>query len=182
MVAATKDDERKPSRSKAGITRGIIKLRVNRDIFDERKAQEVSPDTVGTIVQRIAKIAVDDRSALVKKVRKGLPFNSIVTLEKAYHASRKEIGDVLLIPPSTMNRRKNSGKLHPDESDRVIRLARIIDAATAMMDGNKEAAAQWMRTPRDILGGETPLQHASTELGSRDVEDLIGRIRHGVFS
>ena len=34
----------------------------------------------------------------------------------------------------------------------------------------------------DIFGGETPMQHAKTEKGAREVEDLIGRIRNGVFS
>jgi putative toxin-antitoxin system antitoxin component (TIGR02293 family) len=100
----------------------------------------------------------------------------------ALHTSQKEIAQVLSIPPSTLQRRKKSGQLQTDESDRVVRLASLKDATVAMMQGDDEAAVAWLRTPLDILGGESPLEHASTELGARDVEDLIGRLRHGVFS
>jgi len=32
------------------------------------------------------------------------------------------------------------------------------------------------------LGGETPLEYAETEVGAREVEDLLGRIEYGVYS
>jgi uncharacterized protein (DUF2384 family) len=32
------------------------------------------------------------------------------------------------------------------------------------------------------LGGKTPLEYADTEPGAREVEDLLGRLEHGVFS
>ena len=64
----------------------------------------------------------------------------------------------------------------------MIRLARLKDLALTLMNGDDAAAISWLRTPLEILGGETPLEHASTEMGARDVEDLIGRLRHGVFS
>ena len=38
-----------------------------------------------------------------------------------------------------------------------------------------------MLTPHDLLDRETPLERASTETGARDVELLVGRLRHGVF-
>jgi putative toxin-antitoxin system antitoxin component (TIGR02293 family) len=135
-----------------------------------------------SVVQRVAKISFDDRSGLLQKVRIGLSYSAVETLAETYDSSLKEIGEVLHIPTSTMSRRKKSGKLNPDESDRVVRYARIMDAATELMNGDADAAAQWMRTPRKILGGETPLAHASTEIGARDVEDLINRLEHGVFS
>jgi len=141
-----------------------------------------SDRVIGNLVREVIKAKKVDRNELLKKVRTGLPYASVETLMKAYSSSQKEIGEVLLISTSTMSRRKSQGRLQADESDRVVRLARIMDEATSMMKGDRKAAAQWMHTPRDILGGETPLQHVTTEIGARDVEDLIGRIRHGVFS
>ena len=88
----------------------------------------------------------------------------------------------MAIPISTLSRRQKTGRLLVDESDRVARLAQIKDAVLAMMQGDDDAAITWLRTPQKLLNNETPLDHASTEMGSRDVEDLIGRIRHGVFS
>jgi hypothetical protein len=45
-----------------------------------------------------------------------------------------------------------------------------------------EAARQWLRTPKGALGDATPLAFAATDVGAREVEDLIGRAEHGVFS
>ena len=72
--------------------------------------------------------------------------------------------------------------MRADESDRVIRLARVLDLAVSMMNGNEQSAVMWMLAPRDIFNGESPLMRSGTEIGTRDVEDLIGRIRNGVFS
>jgi putative toxin-antitoxin system antitoxin component (TIGR02293 family) len=45
-----------------------------------------------------------------------------------------------------------------------------------------EAAQQWLKTPARALGFESPLHFAETEAGAREVENLLGRIEHGVFS
>ncbi|MBU0539191.1 MAG: MbcA/ParS/Xre antitoxin family protein [Gammaproteobacteria bacterium] len=66
--------------------------------------------------------------------------------------------------------------------DSNARLAKLRDAAIDMMGGNESAALNWLREPKEIFGGESPLAHAATECGARDVEDLIGRIQCGVFS
>ncbi|GAA4082245.1 hypothetical protein GCM10022414_00940 [Zhongshania borealis] len=62
--------------------------------------------------------------------------------------------------------------------DSNARLAKLRDAAIDMMGGNESAALSWLR----VFGGQSPLAHAATECGARDVEDLIGRIQRGVFS
>ena len=36
--------------------------------------------------------------------------------------------------------------------------------------------------PVKALGMKTPLQYAATESGAREVENLLGRLEHGVFS
>ena len=134
------------------------------------------------LVQRVTGIRSDSREKILSRIKKGLKYSAITQLEAALHTSQKEIAQVLSIPTSTLQRRKKAGLLQMDESDRVVRLASLKDAAVAMMQGDDEAAVAWLHTPLDILGGESPLEHASTELGARDVEDLIGRLRHGVFS
>ncbi len=119
---------------------------------------------------------------LLYAVREGLPFLTLENLAKRFGTPQKEMARVLAITPSTLARRKVSGKLKPDESDRVVRLARIGTMADALMHRDGDAARRWLTTPLEILGGESPMQRASTELGARDVERLIGRLRHGVFS
>lgn len=135
-----------------------------------------------TVVERIAGVPLAEQSRLIDAVKAGLPYRALFDLQAAFQVSRSELGQALLIAPSTMSRRKTGGYLRPDESDRVVRLARVLDLATSMMDGDQQSAATWMRTPRDVLNGESPLLRSATEVGVRDVEDLIGRIRNGVFS
>ena len=43
-------------------------------------------------------------------------------------------------------------------------------------------ARQWLTSPQYGLGGAVPLEYAETEVGAREVEDLLGRIEHGVYS
>lgn len=135
-----------------------------------------------TVVERISGVSLAEQSMLVDAVKAGLSYRALIDLQAAFQVSRSEIGKALLMTPSTMSRRKAVGYLRPDESDRVVRLARVLDLAISMMDGDQQSAATWMRTPRDVLNGESPLLRSATEVGVRDVEDLIGRIRNGVFS
>ena len=153
----------------------------NIKIKSKLKKATVKPNkSLVTIVTGVR--TTSQRADMLASIKNGLQFTSIKTLEHAFGATQKEIAKVLSIPPSTLTRRQKAGSLHPDESDRVVRLARIKDAALTLMQDNNEAAITWLRTPLPILGGETPFEYASTELGARDVEDLIGRLRHGVFS
>ena len=40
----------------------------------------------------------------------------------------------------------------------------------------------WLRSQQLGLGGEVPLDYAESEVGAREVEDLLGRIEFGVYS
>jgi len=47
---------------------------------------------------------------------------------------------------------------------------------------SEETARQWLTSPQFGLGGAAPLDYAETEVGAREVEDLLGRIEYGVYS
>jgi len=134
------------------------------------------------LVMQVAGVRRYDHVTILGNIKKGLKARSLSILEEGLDVSQKELSGLLAIPTSTLTRRRKQGRLKPEESDRVVRFARLKDSAVQTMAGDKDAATQWLNTPLEILGGETPLGHASTELGARDVEDLLGRIRHGVFS
>jgi len=122
-------------------------------------------------------------STLTQLVRHGAPLKVISRLEQIYRTSQREISSYLSIPPSTINRRKQRGEhLSSQETDRAVRYARLYKSAQDMMQGDNEATLRWLKSPRKILSGETPMERATTEAGAAEVEQLIGRIRHGVFS
>ena len=124
----------------------------------------------------------NDAIGVVDQVRAGFPFSKFVRLEKASGLPRDTLARLLGIPKRTLTRRQTEGRLRPDESDRVLRASAIFELAHDLFEGDTEAATTWLQSSQPALGGETPLALAATEVGAREVEQLIGRLEHGVFS
>jgi putative toxin-antitoxin system antitoxin component (TIGR02293 family) len=96
--------------------------------------------------------------------------------------SREALADLVQIKPRTLDRRKEGGRLRPEESDRLLRAARVFGGTIALFEGDADAARTWLSSPQRALGGAVPLEMARTEVGAREVESLVGRLEHGVFS
>jgi putative toxin-antitoxin system antitoxin component (TIGR02293 family) len=120
--------------------------------------------------------------ALVREVRRGLPFRSYERLARGTAMSRERLLELLDIPRRTLLRRKASGRFAPDESDRLLRAARVVASALALFDGDRDAALEWLGKPQLAFGGAIPLEMAQTEIGAREVETLAYRLEHGVYS
>ncbi len=131
---------------------------------------------------RILGIPAPDSATLIRRVREGFPFATVERLQRAFALSTDEIVTLVQIPARTMTRRRESGRLKADESDRVLRAARLMHQAAALFNNDPAAAKTWMTTPQRGLGGAVPLDLVSTEIGAREVEDALGRIEDGVFA
>jgi putative toxin-antitoxin system antitoxin component (TIGR02293 family) len=114
-------------------------------------------------------------------LREGLTITSFEHLSQAIEISPTRLAEVTSIAQRTLARRKRGGRLHLVESERVFRLGALFDKAMAVL-GNETQARRWFKTPQKALGGKSPLEYSDTEIGSREVEDLLGRLEHGVFS
>ena len=64
----------------------------------------------------------------------------------------------------------------------LLRASRVFGRALELFEGDDAAARRWLSSPQRALGGSKPLSLAGTEVGTGLVEDLIGRLEHGVFS
>ena len=115
------------------------------------------------------------------RINDGLPFSSLESVRERLHLSVPEAAAVLQMPARTFARRRSSRKLAADESDRLYRLARIAAHAFGVF-GTEEKASAWLRRPNRALNHELPMRLLDTDLGSRQIEDLLGRIAHGVVS
>lgn len=117
------------------------------------------------------------------RVKAGLPVAEFDALRKLLGLTVEGLAGKVGLSIATLSRRRHSGEpLDPSHSDRLLRFARLFHLATALHDGDEEAARQWLRKPARALDGETPFDHADTEAGAREVEDLIGRLEYGVYS
>lgn len=119
---------------------------------------------------------------LLAKVERGFSFTAFVRLQRAIDLSAQDLAAFVQIPARTLLRRKEAGRLHADESDRLLRLSRLLERAIELFEGDAEAARNWLASPVKALARHTPLDFARTEAGAREVESLIGRLEHGVYS
>lgn len=119
---------------------------------------------------------------MIEKIKDGLPAETVVTLSASLDMSIKSIAELTDIAESTLaRRRRTKGKLKANESDRVIRIARLRDRAVDVFE-DENRANQWLKAPLRALDDQSPLKYAESELGAQEVMNLLGRIEHGVFS
>ena len=127
-------------------------------------------------------IKASDRMELSEKVQVGFPIKSFISLSKTMELSNKQLAELVQISSRTLNRRLKEGILKADESERLLRFSRIFTMATNLFEGDSSSAQNWLTNSNRALGGESPLEASKTEEGSREVENLINRLEHGVFS
>lgn len=126
--------------------------------------------------------AVKRADELAALVRKGLPAASLAALAERLEIGNRMLSRKLGIPHRTLTRRLGRrSRLSATESDRAARLARVYATAVEMI-GDEEKAAEWLRTPNRALSGQRPLDQLDTDVGAREVEDLLGRIAYGVYA
>ncbi|MCP3371130.1 type II RES/Xre toxin-antitoxin system antitoxin [Bradyrhizobium cajani] len=102
-------------------------------------------------------------------------------LKRLAHYSDDEIF-ALVVPKRTLARRLSDGEpLTIEETDKAVRLARI-DRLAANVFGEAAKAHRWLRKPKKLLRGETPLAYLATEAGARVVEEMLHRIDHGILA
>jgi putative toxin-antitoxin system antitoxin component (TIGR02293 family) len=117
------------------------------------------------------------------RVKANLPVAELDALRALLALTVENLAGRIGISIATLSRRRHSGqRLDAGHSDRVLRFARLFRLAAELYDGDEEAARAWLSKPARALDGETPLDHAETEAGAREVENLIGRLEHGVYT
>jgi putative toxin-antitoxin system antitoxin component (TIGR02293 family) len=118
---------------------------------------------------------------LKEAIREGFPHAVVEQLMSASGLTLKELAEALDLSPRSLQRRRRCGKLARFESDRLFRLARIVALAHQSL-GGADLAARWLKRPNRALAGDAPVSFIDTELGARQVENVLGRIAHGGIS
>jgi putative toxin-antitoxin system antitoxin component (TIGR02293 family) len=116
-------------------------------------------------------------AAAIAQVNKGLIFGEAACLAEMLGISLERFADYVDIPKATLFRRRG-GRFTRNESDHIMRYARLFDRAHTTFE-SEDGAREWLATPQHGLNGEVPLDHARTETGARQVETLITRIEYG---
>jgi putative toxin-antitoxin system antitoxin component (TIGR02293 family) len=116
----------------------------------------------------------------ILRIVEGRLASSVIRRLLALGLERSEI-DQIVIPSRTLqHRRSRREKLTVEESDRVLRVIRVLSSAEAVYE-SRERAMAWLRTPHPRLEGRVPLTLLKTDTGSRMVEELLVQIDEGMF-
>jgi putative toxin-antitoxin system antitoxin component (TIGR02293 family) len=118
---------------------------------------------------------------LIRRIQRGLSFSELKALQDSIDMPFEQLAAKLSISRSTLQRRKVDGRLSPAESDKLMRFSRLLEHATNVF-GDIDKARAWLKFPQRGLGGAVPLDYAETEIGAREVDNLLGRIDYGVYS
>lgn len=140
----------------------------------------VKPDQIAEVMGGTAILGhtIHSLRDLELTVSTGLPKRALrLAVERVYPA-RSDARRALfrVVPEATYKRRT---RLSPTESERTERLARVIAAAEHVW-GARDSAREWLTRPHPELGDRTPLDAALSEVGARQVEELLDRILYGI--
>jgi putative toxin-antitoxin system antitoxin component (TIGR02293 family) len=137
------------------------------------EVQKMSVLMGGTILLKINSIG-----DLAERVSEGLPKAALRNIVRRLYDSPAEANVLMyrIVPEATYKRRT---RLTAAESERTERLARVIASAEVVWDDRADAK-KWLLTPHPELNGKKPLDAAMSELGARQVEELLDRIYYGI--
>jgi putative toxin-antitoxin system antitoxin component (TIGR02293 family) len=119
-----------------------------------------------------------DVSRFYRAVRIGFCVQSAFTVRQRTHIESKVFNAVL--PRTTLQSRQQSGRrLTPEQSEKVLRIAHAY-ARAAEVFGDQGRGEVWMDREHPELDDQTPAELLDTEFGARRIEQLLGRIEHGI--
>ena len=131
--------------------------------------------------QRVLKIRVRTPEDLIEATRAGLSYAAFEAIRIRFEIGTEIMTRLLELPARTLARRKHEKRFRSDESDRLMRVARIGALAEETL-GSTHKAARWLQAPNRALAGEAPLDRLDTDMGTREIESLLLRIGYGVYS
>lgn len=130
------------------------------------------------ISRRIVEPSSADAAPLVPAAR----ANPHIVEELARRGYSEQELATLVVPKRTLARRRAASELLTvEETDKALRLKRIAAQAERVF-GDSTKAHRWLRKPKRSLAGETPLAYLASEHGARIVEEMLGRIEHGIYA
>src|ERR1700689_2442650 len=141
----------------------------------------VAPSHIADVLggQQILGRRIGSIAALNDAVLQGLPKAALPQTASRIFAGKTERKQLMnrIVPEATFKRRRD--RLSAAEGERTERMARVVVNAEYVWE-NREDARRFLTTAHPALGGKTPIDAAMTELGARQVEEILGKIFHGL--
>jgi putative toxin-antitoxin system antitoxin component (TIGR02293 family) len=111
-----------------------------------------------------------------------MPYKAYCRLIDAMHLDHATFQNAFGLAATTMNRRKQSGKLTAEEADMVYRLVEAMRATAEMLGGDVKAAKIWLETTNPYFSDKPPIGVIKSTFGFMKLLRHINRVRHGVMN
>jgi putative toxin-antitoxin system antitoxin component (TIGR02293 family) len=117
--------------------------------------------------------------ALTEAIRTGIPYAAFLRATHSLKQTPLQLSRSLQFKTRTMARRKQAkGRLTPGESERLVRLARVVSRAEDIL-GSSDGALAWLERPNADLAGKTPLSLLDTDVGAEAVLNTLSAMHYG---
>lgn len=112
----------------------------------------------------------------------GIPKSSVDELATHLGVSRKSMAeDILDLSVKTLERKAPTDKLDKRTSSHALEIAKVMQHAYEVFE-DAEKIKRWINKENRALNGMKPIQLFDTLTGLVMVNDILGRIEHGVYS
>jgi len=117
-------------------------------------------------------------SELLAAVEDGFSYGAFEELIQQTGLSRERAADFADLSLEALSRRERGVRFTRDESDRLLRAARIFSLTLDVFHGDRAVTSAWLLSEQPALSGRVPLDLARTDFGAREVEIVISRLTH----
>lgn len=122
-----------------------------------------------------------DGVALLGQIREGLDGKVAGLIVDWAKITQNDLRKMSGIPSTTFSRSLKA-RFNAEQSERLVRIIRVIDRTVELFEGDKEAAQKWLNEPNRALSWKVPAELMASETGAYEVLKLITRLEHGVYS
>ncbi len=138
----------------------------------------VTAKTVAAILGFPENARLNTWMEISRKLEAGLPTRVVMSFSHRV-APDDRVFQYRFVPKPTLARRVKSKRLSSEESSKVVRVARVWALAVEAW-GSDERAREFLNRPHPMLDGAIPMDTVfATEVGAREVEDILGRLQYG---
>lgn len=133
-----------------------------------------------TIKALLKSESINQRTDLIAVARAGIETKYIKTIQEYTSLSEKELIRILPISSRQLTRYTDNHKLNKAITSHLLELIEVFQKGYRLF--GKDKFKIWIRTENKVLNNNSPLDIMDTSLGIEMIEDVIGRIEHGVYS
>jgi putative toxin-antitoxin system antitoxin component (TIGR02293 family) len=124
-----------------------------------------------------------NRIERVGVIRAGIPYETIELIGKKLNNPVKRVLELMGIPQTTYNKKKNEHSLLDSRnSELIILINELIDFGIDVFNNEEEKFQRWLKKPNLSMGGITPESMLDTITGINEVRNCLNRIEFGNFA